>query len=115
METEVFKREEKEISSETIGEYVMEKLKGLDMVAYVRFASVYRERINRWRMVFMFVAVVLLVFIFWGGKAFDGAQWFIDIRQKLYNFLWYDIVLLAAATFAKLFSAMRYNNAVRKL
>ena len=43
METEVFKREEKEISSETIGEYVMEKLKGLDMVAYVRFASVYRE------------------------------------------------------------------------
>ena len=73
------------------------------------------ERINRWRMVFMFVAVVLLVFIFWGGKAFDGAQWFIDIRQKLYNFLWYDIVLLAAASFAKLFSAMRYNNAVRKL
>lgn len=43
VETEVFKREEKEISSETIGEYVMEKLKGLDMVAYVRFASVYRE------------------------------------------------------------------------
>ena len=43
VETEVFRREEKEISSETIGEYVMEKLKGLDMVAYVRFASVYRE------------------------------------------------------------------------
>ena len=43
VETVVFKREEKEISSETIGEYVMEKLKGLDMVAYVRFASVYRE------------------------------------------------------------------------
>ena len=43
VETEVFKMEEKEISSEVIGEYVMEKLKGLDMVAYVRFASVYRE------------------------------------------------------------------------
>ena len=43
VETEVFKLEEKEISSEIIGEYVMEKLKGLDMVAYVRFASVYRE------------------------------------------------------------------------
>ena len=26
-----------------IGELVMEKLKGLDEVAYVRFASVYRE------------------------------------------------------------------------
>ena len=43
VETEVFKMEEKEISSGVIGEYVMEKLKGLDMVAYVRFASVYRE------------------------------------------------------------------------
>lgn len=37
------------------------------------------------------------------------------IRQKLYNFLWYDIALLVIAAFAKLFSAMRYNAAVRKL
>lgn len=43
VETEIFRLEEKEVSSEVIGEYVMEKLKSLDMVAYVRFASVYRE------------------------------------------------------------------------
>ena len=43
VETDVFRMEEKEVSSEVIGEYVMEKLKELDMVAYVRFASVYRE------------------------------------------------------------------------
>lgn len=43
VETEIFRMEEKEVSSEVIGEFVMEKLKGLDMVAYVRFASVYRE------------------------------------------------------------------------
>lgn len=78
-------------------------------------ASRRMERINKWRLVFMFTAIVLLVFIFWGGKVFDEAQWFIDIRQKLYNFLWYDIVLLVITTFAKLFSAMRYNSAVRKL
>ena len=35
--------EEKEISSQIIGELVMNKLKNLDAVAYVRFASVYRE------------------------------------------------------------------------
>ena len=35
--------EEKEIRSSVIGELVMEKLKSLDEVAYVRFASVYRE------------------------------------------------------------------------
>ena len=35
--------EEKEIPSQIIGELVMNKLKDLDAVAYVRFASVYRE------------------------------------------------------------------------
>ena len=34
---------EREISTETIGEQVMEKLKGVDEVAYVRLASVYRQ------------------------------------------------------------------------
>jgi transcriptional repressor NrdR len=34
---------ESETSSETIGEMVMEALRGLDDVAYVRFASVYRN------------------------------------------------------------------------
>lgn len=34
---------QREITSSAIGEAVMEELKGLDEVAYVRFASVYRE------------------------------------------------------------------------
>lgn len=43
VEKEIFSREEKEIPSSEIGEIVMEKLQDLDPVAYVRFASVYRE------------------------------------------------------------------------
>lgn len=43
VETEVFSLEEKEIPSRVIGEKVMDKLKSLEAVAYVRFASVYRE------------------------------------------------------------------------
>lgn len=34
---------DREVSSEKIGELVMEKLKNIDEVAYVRFASVYRQ------------------------------------------------------------------------
>jgi len=34
---------ENEISAETIGDFVMEQLRNLDGVAYVRFSSVYRE------------------------------------------------------------------------
>ena len=43
VETDIFNREEREISSQVIGELLMNKLKDLDAVAYVRFASVYRE------------------------------------------------------------------------
>ena len=43
VETEIFNKDEREISVNIIGEIVMNKLKTLDPVAYVRFASVYRE------------------------------------------------------------------------
>lgn len=43
IEVEIFSREEKEIPSSIIGELIMNKLKDLDAVAYVRFSSVYRE------------------------------------------------------------------------
>ena len=43
IENQIFNREEKEISTSVIGELVMDKLKSVDEVAYVRFASVYRE------------------------------------------------------------------------
>ena len=43
VELEIFNREEREIPSKVIGEMIMNKLKDLDSVAYVRFASVYRE------------------------------------------------------------------------
>ena len=33
----------KEVSSRELGEYVLKKLKELDKVAYIRFASVYRD------------------------------------------------------------------------
>ena len=40
---QIIDRIETEIPSSLVGEIVMEELKGLDEVAYVRFASVYRE------------------------------------------------------------------------
>ena len=43
IETAIYNREDKEIPSTVIGEMVMDKLRDMDPVAYVRFASVYRE------------------------------------------------------------------------
>ncbi len=43
VETEISSREDREIPSAVIGEIVMEKIKDIDVDAYVSFASVYRE------------------------------------------------------------------------
>ncbi|MDD2680118.1 MAG: transcriptional regulator NrdR [Candidatus Omnitrophica bacterium] len=43
VERAIQKKSDREVSSSRIGELVMEKLKSLDDVAYVRFASVYRQ------------------------------------------------------------------------
>jgi transcriptional repressor NrdR len=43
VETEIFNLGDKEVPSTVIGGLVMNKLKNLEAVAYVRFASVYRE------------------------------------------------------------------------
>lgn len=43
IENKIFSLEDREIPTTVIGEMVMDRLKELDEVAYVRFASVYRE------------------------------------------------------------------------
>lgn len=43
VEEEMFRRGEREVASEEIGRLLAEKLKHLDRVAYVRFASVYKQ------------------------------------------------------------------------
>ena len=43
VEADIYRRKASEVSSSEIGEMIMTQLKDLDPVAYVRFASVYRE------------------------------------------------------------------------
>jgi transcriptional repressor NrdR len=43
IETMLADRPEKEISTKEVGTYIMDSLRRLDKVAFVRFASVYRE------------------------------------------------------------------------
>ena len=43
VEAEVFEKYDNEVSTRSVGEHVSEILKDIDQVAYVRFASVYRE------------------------------------------------------------------------
>jgi transcriptional repressor NrdR len=51
IEQRILARGEREISSRTIGEMVMQELKKMDSVAYIRFASVYEDfqRVDEFR------------------------------------------------------------------
>jgi transcriptional repressor NrdR len=43
VEEDIFKNSDKEVTSAFVGESVMKHLRGVDKVAYIRFASVYRD------------------------------------------------------------------------
>ncbi len=43
VENEIYREENNEVESQKLGELVMQQLQKLDQVAFVRFASVYRE------------------------------------------------------------------------
>jgi len=43
IQSRLMERPDREIRSRELGELIMDELKGLDQVAYVRFASVYRD------------------------------------------------------------------------
>jgi transcriptional repressor NrdR len=43
VEEDIFKKYDREVASQTIGELVMKHLRTADKVAYIRFASVYRD------------------------------------------------------------------------
>ncbi len=43
IEVELYRQSKSEVASAVIGDMVMERLKSLDYIAYIRFASVYRD------------------------------------------------------------------------
>lgn len=73
------------------------------------------EIANSFRLFFLLVAVILLVFVYFGGKLWTGAAWFDNAVQSIYNFLLWDILLMLLSTFIKFFFAAKYNKVVKHL
>ena len=73
------------------------------------------EIANSLRLFFLFVAVILLVFVYFGGKIWTGVAWYDNAVQSIYNFLLWDILLMLLSTFIKFFFAARYNRVVKHL
>lgn len=73
------------------------------------------EIANSFRLFFLFVAVIFLLFVYFGGKLWTGVSWYDNAVQSIYNFLLWDILLMLLSTFIKFFFAAKYNKVVKHL
>lgn len=78
-------------------------------------ASVPMTIANGFRWLFLIVALFLLLFIFFGGKVWEGVAWYENFVQKSYAFLMWDILLMLLSTILKIVFTARYNHIVKKL
>lgn len=67
------------------------------------------ETANKWRLAFLSIALLILLFIFWGEKLWAEAAWFEAAKEKAYMVALVDLLGLLAATFSKLFFVVRYR------
>lgn len=73
------------------------------------------EIANSFRLFFLLIAVLFLLFVYFGGKIWTGQTWYDNSVQGIYNFLLWDVLLMLLSTFAKFFFVARYNQVVKKL
>lgn len=72
------------------------------------------ELANGFRLIFLFAGILLLLFLFFGGKWFEGTEWFASASVVVFRIAEWDVILLVIATFAKLFFTAKYNNIVKR-
>ena len=72
------------------------------------------ELANGFRLIFLFAGILLLLFLFFGGKWFEGTEWFAAASLFAFRIAEWDIILLVISTFAKLFFTAKYNRIVKK-
>lgn len=73
------------------------------------------DRANKIRLALIFIAVVLLVIIYFGNKFFTGVAWYDRFVQNSYVFLLFDIFAMLITIFAKIGFTIRYNKYVKKV
>lgn len=70
---------------------------------------------NGFRWIFMVVALMTVLFVFFGNKLWSGTQWYEAFMDKVYSFLFWDIALLVLCNIVRFIFVVRYNRIVKKL
>lgn len=78
-------------------------------------ASVPMTIANGFRWLFLAIALLLLLFLFFGNKLWEGAAWYDAFAGKAYTFLVWDILLMLLSSILRIIFAARYNKIVKNL
>lgn len=69
---------------------------------------------DRFRLFFLFVALLLVLFLFYGNKFMAENAWFMNNRQTVYDILFYDVIFMFVSTIVKMILVSTYNKLVKK-
>lgn len=78
-------------------------------------ASVPMTIANVFRWIFLMAALLIVLFLFFGNKLWEGAEWYTAFAGRAYVFLMWDIILMLASNIVRIFFAARYNKIVKSL
>ncbi len=78
-------------------------------------ASVPMTITNIFRWIFMLVALLIVLFLFFGNKFWKGLVWYDTISVKIYSFLLWDVALMLFCSILRIAFTARYNRIVKNL
>lgn len=78
-------------------------------------ASVPMTIANIFRWIFLVAALMLVLFLFFGNKLWQGAAWYNAFADRAYSFLFWDILLMLISNIIRIIFTARYNRIVKNL
>ena len=70
---------------------------------------------NKFRLAFLFIGVVILVFIYFGNKIWDSNQIYISFRRIALFITGWDLIFMVISTFTKLIFTIQYNKTIKQI
>lgn len=68
---------------------------------------------DKFRLTFLGIALLMLLFLFLGGKVWEAQAWFENAKQTLYPAMTYDVLLMLGCTILKMVLISKYNQMVK--
>ncbi len=78
-------------------------------------ASVPMSVANVFRWIFLMAALFIVLFLFFGNKLWEGAEWYQALSARAYSVLLWDILLMLLSNIVRIIFTARYNRIVKNL